>query len=100
MVWEALYSCGAADALMNKKLPRYVTSFMPWPPTHLLFSELRREYQSAYDLHDSRARNMIIQAIDVFNEKRKRNEKPDALPLYYAAFLLHAAGVRPPSKLL
>jgi hypothetical protein len=100
MVWEALYSCAAADALMNKKLPGYVKSFMPSSPSNVLFSGLRQEYQSAYDSHDSRARNMIIQAIDVFNDKLRRNEKPNALPLYYAAFLLHAAGVIFPSKLV
>ncbi|PSN59786.1 hypothetical protein BS50DRAFT_536985 [Corynespora cassiicola Philippines] len=76
MVWEALYACGAADALMNKRLP----------------SDLRHEYQRTYDIHDSRARNLIMKAIDTFIARSGRGEHPDVLPLYYAAFLLHASG--------
>ncbi|KAF2239708.1 hypothetical protein EV356DRAFT_528280 [Viridothelium virens] len=76
VVWEALYACGAADALMNERLPR----------------DLHREYEDAYNIHDFRARNLIMNAIDEVNEKLARRARPDVLPLYYAAFLLHASG--------
>ncbi|KAH8630795.1 hypothetical protein IG631_15372 [Alternaria alternata] len=79
MVWEAFYACASADALMNKKLPK----------------DVRREYEHVYNLHDSRARQLIIQAIDQFAEKSARGDYTDVLPLYYATFLLHASGVSP-----
>ncbi|CAN9358395.1 unnamed protein product [Alternaria alternata] len=76
MVWEAFYACASADALMNKKLPK----------------DVRREYEHVYNLHDSRARQLVIQAIDQFAEKSTRGDYTDVLPLYYATFLLHASG--------
>ncbi|OWY43830.1 Ankyrin repeat and death-like protein 1A [Alternaria alternata] len=76
MVWEAFYACASADALMNKKLPK----------------DVRREYEHVYNLHDSRARQLVIQAIDQFAEKSARGDYTDVLPLYYATFLLHASG--------
>ncbi|CAG8961998.1 hypothetical protein HYFRA_00014106 [Hymenoscyphus fraxineus] len=76
MVWEALYTCGAADALMNKTLPVHI----------------RRQYELAYNIHRPRGVELINAAIGRHSEDRARGVKLEVLPLYYAIFLLHASG--------
>lgn len=77
MVWEALYACGAADALMNSKLP----------------AAIRNEYQLAYCIHYARGIKLINEAIAQHNEDLRTGREPDVLPLYHAVWLLHSSGV-------
>lgn len=75
MVRTALYACGAADALMNRALPETI----------------RRNYEHAYDLLHDHASGLIAGSKESFRFEMARGSDPDALPLYYATFLLHAA---------
>lgn len=77
VVREALYACGAADALMNPGLSPSV----------------RRKYEIAWGYHDNNAHEMILEATNAFDQAKARGDYPDVLPLCFASFLMHAAGV-------
>jgi hypothetical protein len=77
MVNEAYLACGAADALMNWDLPGYQ------------LSAYRREYEA----HHMRAQLLINEALEEFRKAGDERRQRDALPIYYAAFLFHAAAV-------
>ncbi|RAR13185.1 ankyrin repeat-containing protein [Stemphylium lycopersici] len=75
MVHEAYLACGAADALMNWKLP----------------PDQRNAYRREYDKHHARAQRLINEALDEFRRAGDQGRYRDVLPVYYAAFLFHAA---------
>lgn len=77
MVSEAYNACAVADALMNRHLA----------PHH------RARYFREYRIHHSRAQSLITQALKEFNEVYLSGEQCEILPIYYAAFLFHAAAV-------
>lgn len=80
MVWESLYACGAADALMNSKLPKHIS----------------RDYAHAYHVHYMRGIRLVNAGITEWQRRIAIGENPDVLPLYYAIFMLHSSGVRQP----
>ena len=77
MVHEAYLACGAADALMNWKLP----------------PDQRNAYRREYDKHHARAQRLINEMLDEFRRAGDQGRYRDVLPVYYAAFLFHAAAV-------
>lgn len=77
MVSLTRYACGAADAYMNPRLSK----------------STRDEFLKAYNRYDFKARMKLWQAVYEFDEKVRRGDSVDVLPLYIATFLHHAAGV-------
>jgi hypothetical protein len=77
MIGFARLANGAADVWMN----------------HDLSASTRNRAKEAYYHYEAKVTLELVQALDNFNEKRRRNEMPDMLPLCIGTFLYHAAGV-------